>query len=78
MFSIYLIILSVVLVVWKPSRRVAVALLPWLLFACSYDWMRLMPNYKVNPIDVKGIYEAERSLFGIAIGYTIATSISMM
>ncbi len=68
MFSIYLIILYVVLVVWKPSRRVAVALLPWLLFACSYDWMRLMPNYKVNPIDVKGIYEAERSLFGIAVG----------
>ena len=44
----------------------ALALLPWLLFAVSYDSMRFYPNYKVNPIDVRGLFEAERSLFGIA------------
>lgn len=41
------------------------ALTPWLVFACSYDGMRLLPNYEVNPIDTRGIYEAEKSLFGI-------------
>ena len=29
--------------------------------------MRLLPNYEVNPIDVRGIYEAEKSLFGITV-----------
>ena len=66
MFSIYIIILYGVLVALKPTRKVALALMPWLVFACSYDWMRLLPNYEVNPIDVRGLYEAERGLFGIA------------
>ena len=43
----------------------AIALLPWLIFACCYDWMRLYPNYKVNPIDVKDLFDAEKMLFGI-------------
>lgn len=64
-YSLYFIILYLVLVVWKPSRKIAIALTPWLIFACSYDWMRLLPNYEVNPINVRGIYEAEKSLFGI-------------
>lgn len=65
MFSLYLIILYLLLVAVKPTRKTAVALTPWLLFACSYDWMRLLPNYEVNPVDVSGIYHAEKQLFGI-------------
>lgn len=65
MYSIYLIILYAVLVSVKPTRKFALALAPWMLFACSYDWMRLLPNYEVNPIDVSGLYNAEKSLFGI-------------
>ena len=67
MFSLNIIILYLVLVVLKPTRKLALALTPWLLFACSYDFMRLWPNYKVNPIDVEGLYNAEKSLFGIAM-----------
>lgn len=48
------------------SRRLIVALLPFALFGISYDWMNIVPNYKVNPIDIEGIYNAEKSLFGIA------------
>ena len=47
------------------TRRLAVALLPFVVFEVCYDWMRLYPNYMVNPVDVRGIYEAEVSLFGI-------------
>ncbi len=46
-------------------RRLAVALLPFLLFGISYDWMRVYPNYEVNAIDVENIYETEKALFGI-------------
>ena len=65
MFSIKLIIIWAILVAVKPTRKFALALTPWLVFACSYDGMRLLPNYAVNPIDTRGIYEAEKSLFGI-------------
>lgn len=67
MFSIKLIIIWAILVAVKPTRKFALALTPWLVFACSYDGMRLLPNYEVNPIDTRGIYEAEKSLFGIGI-----------
>lgn len=68
MFSIYIVIFYIVLVALRPSRKIALALTPWLIFACSYDAMRLYPNYEVNPIDVRGLYEAEKDCFGITIG----------
>lgn len=64
MFSIYIVIFYFVLVAIKPTRKIALALTPWLVFACSYDAMRLYPNYEVNPIDVRGLYDAEKSIFG--------------
>lgn len=68
MFSLYILALYAVLVAVRPTRKLALALTPWLIFACTYDWMRLCPNYEVNPIDVRGLYEAEKSLFGIGAG----------
>lgn len=47
------------------SRKTVVALLPFIIFGISYDWMNIVPNYEVNPVDVGGIYAAEKSLFGI-------------
>lgn len=49
------------------TRKLAVALLPFLIFGISYDWMRVYPNYMVNPIDVEGLYNLEKTLFGIHI-----------
>ncbi|NDV60276.1 phosphatase PAP2 family protein [Bacteroides sp. 519] len=51
----------------QETRKLAVALLPFIIFGVSYDWMRVYPNYMVNPIDVKGLYDAEKSLFGIDV-----------
>ena len=51
----------------KTTRKLAVALLPFIIFGVSYDWMRVWPNYEANPIDVRGLYEAEKSLFGIHV-----------
>ena len=48
------------------TRRLVVALLPFAIFGISYDWMKIVPNYEVNPIDVAGLYSAEKSLFGIS------------
>lgn len=49
------------------TRRILIALLPFIIFGISYDWMNLKPNYEVNPIDVRGLYESEKNLFGITL-----------
>ena len=36
------------------------------IFGISYDWMNIVPNYTVNPVDVAGLYGAEKGLFGIS------------
>lgn len=47
------------------TRRLIVALLPFVIFGVSYDWMNIVPNYMVNPVDTEGLYNAEKSLFGL-------------
>ncbi|MDE5902583.1 MAG: phosphatase PAP2 family protein [Muribaculaceae bacterium] len=54
--------------VMPASRRLTVAILPFIIFGISYDWMNLLPNYEVNPVDVEGLYLNEKSLFGITVG----------
>lgn len=49
------------------TRRAVVALLPFFIFGISYDWMNLVPNYKVNPVDVESLYNTEKALFGITL-----------
>ena len=47
------------------SRKLVVGLLPLIIFAVSYDWMRVYPNYKVNPIDIENLYNLEKAWFGV-------------
>lgn len=49
-----------------PSRRLVIALLPFFIFGISYDWMNIVPNYMVAPVDTRNLYETEKALFGIA------------
>jgi len=49
----------------ETTRKLAVALIPFIIFGISYDWMRVLPNYKVNPIDVENLYNLEKQWFGI-------------
>ncbi len=57
--------LFALMVAVRRTRRFALYMLPWFLFGFIYSGMRFFPNYEVNPIDVRGIYDAEKSLFGI-------------
>ena len=64
--QVFMVLLFNLLFLAHPvSRRLAVALLPFVVFEICYDWMRLYPNYKVNPIDIYGLYATELSLFGV-------------
>lgn len=53
------------------TRRLVVALLPFIIFGISYDWMNIVPNYEVNPVDIEGLYNSEKSLFGITVSEAI-------
>lgn len=55
------------------ARKLVIALMPFAVFAISYDWMNIVPNYMVNTIDVKEIYDAEKALFGIATANGVLT-----
>lgn len=57
----------------RPTRKLVVALLPFIIFGISYDWMNIVHNYEVNPVDIQGINDAERSLFGIATASGVLT-----
>lgn len=55
------------------TRRLVVALLPFFIFGISYDWMNILPNYKVNPVNVEALYNTEKSIFGIGTAAGLLT-----
>ena len=61
------VLFSVLFFISDYTRKLAVALLPFAIFAVSYDWMRIVPNYEVNPIDTRPLYDAEKALFGLTV-----------
>lgn len=70
--SLMAIVLATLFFVDPATRRITVALIPFFLFGISYDWMNLLPNYEVNPVDIEGLYNTEKSLFGITVGESMA------
>ena len=67
------VLIAALFVATPATRRLMVALIPFFLFGISYDWMNLLPNYEVNPVDTIGLYTAEKNLFGIATATGILT-----
>lgn len=66
-------LLAFLLFINSSTRRLVVALLPFVVFGISYDWMNIMPNYMVNPVDIQGLYETEKNVFGIATANGVVT-----
>ena len=48
-------LIAILFCVHPQTKKLVIALLPFILFAVSYDWMNIVPNYKVNPIDVQDL-----------------------
>ena len=61
------VLLAALFIATPLTRRTVVALIPFALFGISYDWMNILPNYEVNPVDIQGLYSAEKKLFGITV-----------
>ena len=41
-------LLAFLFFITPSTRKLAIALLPFVVFAISYDWMRIVPNYEVS------------------------------
>lgn len=67
------VLLALLFVLSYHTRRLVVAMLPFIVFGISYDWMNIIPNYEVNTVDIAGVYNTEKSLFGITDGSSLLT-----
>lgn len=50
----------------KTILQVIIVLIPFAIFGATYFLLGKWPNYLFNDVDVKGLYETEKQLFGIA------------
>lgn len=55
------------------TRKIVLSLSVLIIFALLYDSMKLYPNYLFNAIDISGVYNLEKSLFGITDGQQLLT-----
>jgi inositol phosphorylceramide synthase catalytic subunit len=57
----------------KVSRQFILAFGIFILYWVVYDSLRILPNYKVNPIHISQPYQLEKQLFGINDGGILYT-----
>lgn len=71
----WIIVLAFNACIWlsQSSRKFILAFSIFIFFAIIYDLMKVYPNYRVNPVDIGGIYNFEKSLFGFNYQGTIVT-----
>jgi len=56
-----------------PTRKFILGFSIFIVFWILFDYMKAFPNYAFNVVHIQGLYEAERSLFGIADAGRILT-----
>ncbi|MBK8634332.1 MAG: inositol phosphorylceramide synthase [Saprospiraceae bacterium] len=57
--------LLIMLIISKYTRTFTLSMVFYILYWIIYDAMRIYPNYLFNEISTSGIYELEKSIFGI-------------
>jgi len=49
----------------KPTRKFILGFSVFIVYWIIFDYMKALPNYMVSPVHIEGIYNAEKSVFGI-------------
>lgn len=55
------------------SRKFILGFSIFIFYWVLFDWMKAIPNYKVNPVHIADLYNYEKHLFGIHINGKILT-----
>lgn len=48
-------------------RRLLLTMSPFIVFGALYLLMGLFPSYEYRPVDIRGLYDVERALFGVTL-----------
>lgn len=49
----------------KPTRKFILGFSVFIVYWIIFDYMKALPNYAVSPVHIEGIYNAEKTVFGI-------------
>lgn len=55
------------------SRKFITGFSIFIIFWVLFDYMKAFPNYRVNPVHIEDLYNAEKAIFGISSGGAILT-----
>lgn len=56
-----------------PTRRFILGFSIFIVYWIIFDYMKLLPNYEVNPVHIKDLYDHEKNLFGISYAGSLLT-----
>lgn len=57
----------------KLSRNFVTGFSIFIVYWIIFDYMKAFPNYRFSEVDIRGIYEVEKQLFGIAVDGKLVT-----
>ena len=72
----HIVLWALTLVLWWASertRRWVLALSVWLAYWMLYDSLRIAPNWTVNAVHIRDLYEFDRDWFGVNMGGNLLT-----
>lgn len=57
----------------RISRRLITGFSIFIIYWVIFDYMKAIPNYLYRPVSIRGLYEAERTLFGFHVSAGVVT-----
>jgi membrane-associated phospholipid phosphatase len=57
----------------RITRKLILGFSIFIVYWVIFDYMKLLPNYLVNPVHIQSLYDAEKSFFGIKVGELLLT-----
>jgi len=57
----------------ESSRRFLYGFSIFIAYWILYDYMKLLPNFQFRPVSIRGIYELEKSIFGVHENGSVVT-----
>lgn len=74
MEQVYLVLFfNVMYFISKPTRKLILGFLIFVVFWIIFDYMKAFPNYQYNTVHTSSLYNAEKSLFGMHTNGTVVT-----
>lgn len=56
-----------------PTRKFIIGFSIFIVYWIVFDYMKAFPNYQFSTVHIEGLYEAEKSVFGIHLGGGVLT-----